>query len=307
MIRTCLLLTIALPASAVSPLLPVARWPLPTTYGVFNHSDHLIRDPPTNRVFASAKNIDTVFVLDGESGALLHALPVHAPQGQGITRGARPLLWVGSDGNGILSAFDLATLDATPVHVLNFSGAPDVGEADDILIDDVTGDVLVAVGDDAAGSTDPAQLATVSAESGQVLARINVPGHIEGFDFLPGTDYIIANIPDAGNIVALLDRHNSSVVATFSLPGGATGNVPLAYDPRRRHVMLGVHNPPSLIVLDLANGGAQVFAGPAPSDLDDSACARFSFFTILFPPTQARFSNPPFPFPFYIVVHYSVV
>ena len=113
------------------PLQPVAKWPLPTTYGVLNHTDHLIHDQ--GHIYASAKNLNIVFVLDEASGAVLRALPVEAPQGQGVTqdRGGRRLLWVGSDNTGILNAFDLATFER--VYALNFSLAPGVGEADDLL------------------------------------------------------------------------------------------------------------------------------------------------------------------------------
>jgi hypothetical protein len=113
------------------PLKALAKWPLPTTFGVLNHTDHLIHDQ--GRVFASAKNLNIVFVLDEASGAVLRALPVEAPQGQGVSQdgSGRRLLWVGSDNNGILNAFDLATFER--VYALNFSLAPGVGEADDLL------------------------------------------------------------------------------------------------------------------------------------------------------------------------------
>ena len=248
---------------AASPLTPTAKWPLPTTYGVFNHSDHLILDASTGRIFASAKNIDVVFVINSTTGAVLHALSVPTPQGQGITRasaGGQRLLWVGSESDGVLRSFDADTF-AGPVHTVDFSS-----DADDILIDDVTGDVLVAAGDD------PAVLATVSASTGVVLSSISVPAHIEGFDFVRGTDLVVANIPDAGSIVVVLDRKNHSIATTITLPSEFKDQVPMAYNSRNQHLMLGVHDPPSLLVLDLARSGAQVFSAPAPVDLDDSAC-----------------------------------
>ena len=125
----------------------------------------------------------------------------------------------------------------------------------------------MSVGDDGASSTDPAMFATVSSRTGQVVSTVALPGHAEGFDFVPGTDLIIANIPDADSLVVVVDRRNSSIVASFKLPQGSADNVPLALDARRRRIMVGCHNPPSLLVLDFE--GAQVFSGPAPVDLDD--------------------------------------
>ena len=230
------------------------------------------RPPPpavTGRLFASAKNINTVFVLNTSSGRLEHALPVHAPQGLRITaKAGSRLLWVGSDDNGILSAYDADSYAL--VATRNFSTAPDSGEADDLLVDPVTQDVLVSVGDDGPDSSDPAAVATVSV-SGALLSSIPVPAHVEGFELVPGTDLILANAPNApaAQRVLVLDRRTRAVRTTYALPPGVSGNVPMAYDARRQHLMLGCHAPPSLVVLDMARGAAQVFAGPAPDDLDD--------------------------------------
>ena len=217
----------------------------------------------------SAKNINIVFVLDIVSGAVLSAIPVHAPQGQGITRkGGRHLLWVGSDDIGVLNAFDMDA-NFAPGYAWNFSQAPEVGEADDSLADPITGDLLVAAGDDAPDSVDPAQLATVDPATGLVTAFTLVPAHVEGFELIPGTDLVVVNTPDANSTIHVLDRKNSSIVQSCSLPAGFADQVPMAYDARRRHVMVGVHAPPALLVLDLGAGCAQVFSGPAPSGLDD--------------------------------------
>ena len=124
-------------------------------------------------------------------------IPVLLPQGLAITRkpGAAPLLWVGSDGDGVLSAFDTATFALK--HTVNFSLAPDVGEADDLQVDDLTQDILVAVGDDGPGSTDPSAIATVDASTGMVTASVATPGHIEGFKLVKGTNLVLANSPHA--------------------------------------------------------------------------------------------------------------
>lgn len=267
-------------AAGVPPLRPVATWPLPTTHGVFNHSDHLLLDAPRGLLFASAKNIDVVFILNATGGAVVDALPVHAPQGLALTQAAggpwagRRLLWVGSDGIGLLSAFDADTLALATT--LNFSTAPGVGEADDLVVDPITQQLLVSAGDDGAGSADPAVLATVDTATGAVTAAVPLPAHLEAFRIVPGTSTVVGNVPDAepSPLVVVVDRAAAggagAVVRTWPLPAGCAGNVPMAYDPDRQHLMLGLHSPPSLLVVDAAAPGwPAVFSSPAPADLDD--------------------------------------
>ena len=268
------------PAAVVeptSPLHPVALWPLPTSFGIFNHSDHLLLDEGAGVLYASAKNIDVVFVLNASDGTVLHALSVHAPQGLALTQApsgqwaGRRLLWVGSDGDGLLSAFDTASLALT--FTANFSRAPSVGEVDDLQVDPVSQQLLLSAGDDGPASTDPAVLATLDSATGGVIASVPLPAHLEAFRVVPGATTLIGNVPDAlpSPLVVVVDRAaGGALVRSWPLPTGCAGNVPMAYDAVRQHLMLGLHTPPSVLVVDVAQPGwPTLFSGPAPADLDD--------------------------------------
>jgi len=260
----------ALPAPP--PLKPLASWPLPTAHGNITHTDHLYISGAT--LYLSAKNVDRVFALSLATGAVLHAVDVHAPQGLGVLGGR---LWVGSDEIGILSAFDLATLKLD--RALNFSNAPDAGEADNIVVDAATGSVLCAVGDDGPGSADPAEIVTVDAATFAVTATVATPEHVEGFAIVAGGDFILANSPgDTDSAVLLIARANSTVVRSWPLAKGVAGNGPLAFDAARQLLMIGLDD--ALLVLDVA-AGAFVFTGAAGvagiDDLNYDAAAGLVF------------------------------
>lgn len=254
-----------------SPLRPVARWPLPAVGGISdNKTDHLLLSRSGDLLYVSAKSINTVFVLNTTDGHVAASLAVQAPQGLGITKiEGQDLLWVGSDGDGALSAFNLTSLER--VHLVNFSLAADVGEADDIVVDDETQEVLVAVGDDGAGSTDPAAVATVDAHSGAVLASVPTPGHIEGFTLVRGTNLVVANSPHADpNAVLLIARNTSSVLHAWPMPAGTGGNTPLALDERTQRLLVGCREPPTLLVLaDLGGGAVLASDTNLVADVDD--------------------------------------
>jgi len=262
-----------LAASASALLAPLAaaqnlpivstQWKLPTTFGAITGFDHSYFDGPSGRLYVSAKNVDQVLVLLGR-GSLLTNISVHAPQGLGVANGR---LFVGSDEIGILNVFDATSY--APLARLNFSNAPDAGEADDIVVAP-NGDILCGVGDDADGSDDPAQLAVVDSQTLAVKARISSAGaHIEGFALAGGgssTD-VMASTPDNKDVVRI-DVAAGKIVARFSLPGDAT---PLAWDSDAELVMAATRKPSAFVVLDVsaAGKGQVVYTHEVADDSDD--------------------------------------
>jgi len=116
-------------------------------------------------------------------------------------------------------------------------------------------------------------LATLDSATGELLASVPLPAHLEAFSIIPGTTTLIGNVPDAqpSPLVVVVDRAAAGkVVLSWPLPAGLAGNVPMAYDAERQHLMLGLHTPPSVLVVDVAQPGwPTLFTGPAPEDLDD--------------------------------------
>jgi len=259
---------------AQSPLKPVVNWTLPDVEGrPVNKTDHLYIDAPANRLFASAKSIDSVFVIDLNSGDVIATIPVHAPQGLGITRNAKgsDLLWVGSDDDGVLSAFDLKANNKLTFSV-NFSApGAESGEADDIEIDELTQAVLVAVGDDGSGSSDPSAIATVDSATGKVVASVATAAHIEGFKLVRGSDILFANSPHAtpNSVLKISRKGSGSILSSWTLPAGTGGNTPIVLDGRGGRLFLGCRTPPMLLVLDSDTGEAVFNSTNMVADNDD--------------------------------------
>jgi hypothetical protein len=262
-------------AAAQSPLKPVAQWPLPKVNGkLLTHTDHLHIDEFNNRLYVSAKNLGTVFVLSLGDGSIIDGITVPNPQGLGISfnggghSSSNDLLWVGSDGSGLFSAFNIST--GSRVFALNFSTTATDGETDDVEVDEFSGEVLVAVGDDGPGSADPSAIAIVDSIKGTVNMQIAMPGHIEGFSLIRGTNMIFANSPHATpNEVLLVARNTSGILARWPLPTGIGGNTPIVWDERERLIYVGCRDPPTLLVLDPATSSVVANSTQFPADNDD--------------------------------------
>jgi hypothetical protein len=299
--RASLLLALLAPRAAAQSLpIKATAWKLPTAFGALKAFDHSYFDAPSGRLYVSAKGVDKVLVLLGK-GSLFANISVHAPQGLGVAGGK---LFVGSDEIGVLNVFDAATY--APLAQLNFSLAPDVGEADDIVVAP-NGDILCAVGDDADGSTDPARLAVVDSKTLAVKGVTSSDGaHIEGFALAAGSSSdVMASTPDK-KVVLRIDAASQKIVARYALPGDAT---PLAWDSanevravrRRRRspsaqvcapfacarcpsltpaascpsrtqvVMVATRKPAAFVVLDVSAAGAGkvVYSHEVADDADD--------------------------------------
>ena len=250
------------PCSAQNLPIKSTAWKLPTAFGALTAFDHSYFDGPSGRLYVSCKGADVVLVLLGR-GSLAANISVHAPQGLGVAGGK---LFVGSDEIGVLNVFDAATY--APLAQLNFSKAPGVGEADDIVVAP-NGDVLCGVGDDADGSDDPAQLAVVDSGSLAVKGLISSRGaHIEGFALAAGSSTdVMANTPDK-KAVLRIDAASLKVVASYDLPGDAT---PLAWDSAHEVVMVATRKPAALVVLDVSAAGAGkvIYSHEVADDADD--------------------------------------
>jgi hypothetical protein len=256
------LLLLARPAAAQNLPIKATVWPLPTTFGALTGFDHSYHEDATGRLFVSAKGVDQVLVLAGR-GSFVGNISVHAPQGLGVANGK---LFVGSDEIGILNVFDAATF--APLARLNFSNAPNAGEADDIVVAP-NGDVLCGVGDDADGSDDPAALAVVDSSTLAVKAVVSSGGaHIEGFALANGSSTdVMASTPDK-KVLLRIDAAARKVVARFALSGEAT---PLAWDSAGEVVMVATRKPAAFVVLDVsvAGAGKVVYSHEVADDADD--------------------------------------
>ena len=263
-VASILLALLAPRAAAQSLPIKATAWKLPTAFGALTAFDHSYFDAPSGRLYVSAKGVDKVLVLLGK-GSLFANISVHAPQGLGVANGR---LFVGSDDIGVLNVFDASSDAYAPLAQLNFSLAPDVGEADDIVVAP-NGDILCAVGDDADGSTDPARLAVVDSKTLAVKGVTSSDGaHIEGFALAAGSSSDVMASTPGKKVVLRIDAASQKIVARYALPGDAT---PLAWDSANEVVMVATRKPAAFVVLDVSAAGAGkvVYSHEVADDADD--------------------------------------
>src|SRR2546425_5704950 len=198
---------VALSGSA-APLRLVQTIPLG---GVEGRIDHMALDASEQRLFLVALGNNTIEVLDLRSGRRVRSLTGFSePQGVGFVP-SPPRLFVANGGDG-----SVTVLDADSLRILRTIPLGD--DADNIRVDEAPGRVYVGFG---GGS-----LATLDAKTGNVLGRVELPGHPESFQLEGGSSRVVVNVPDA-NEVSVVDRDRGRIIAHWRL-GDAKANFPMA-------------------------------------------------------------------------------
>ncbi len=235
-------------AAAQGPLEQIATIPMP---GVKGRIDHFSADVAHHRLFVAALGNDTVEVID--VAANRHEKSLHGfgePQG---------LLYLPESGhlfvaNGSANRVDvLAGESLAPFkHVVNLA------DADNLRIDAAARQVVVGYGSGALRMIDP--------ESAVAVAEVRLAGHPESFQLEERGTRIFVNVPEAGQ-VAVVDRAQARVVATWDVPG-ARANFPMALDETRRRLFVGARAPALMLVYD-TDSGRIVARLPIGADSDD--------------------------------------
>lgn len=95
---------------------------------------------------------------------------------------------------------------------------------------------------------------------------IPLAGHPESFQLEQAGTRIFVNVPAAKH-VAVVDRGQNRIVATWSTPG-ASSNYPMALDEAGHRLFVGARNPAVMLVYDTDNGNV-VGRHPIGEDTDD--------------------------------------
>jgi DNA-binding beta-propeller fold protein YncE len=115
-------------------------------------------------------------------------------------------------------------------------------DADDVRVDERTGQVVVGYGSGG--------LATIDPESHKVVSRVTFKGHPEGFQLIGSKAFV--NVPDDGAILAV-DRDGQRVTARWST-GMHRLNFPMALDPSGRTAVIAYRLPATLARIDTRTG-----------------------------------------------------
>jgi YVTN family beta-propeller protein len=232
-----------------SVLRRVATIPLPGVEGRF---DHLAVDLEDKRLFVAALGNDTVEVIDVARNARAGTIKgLHKPQGVAFIPGARRIAVAGGE-DGTCRFYDGASLQP-------FGSLGGLDDADNVHYDAAAKRVYVGHGGGA--------LAAIDAVTMKKVADIKLDAHPESFRLEEHGARIFANLPDAKNSIAVIDRNQAKVQATWRLKE-AGANFPMWLDEPSRRLFVGCRKPAKLLVLD-TDSGRTVAAVDCVGDTDD--------------------------------------
>ena len=243
---------LAAPARDGIPLRLAATVRLPDVRG---RIDHLDIDVSGKRLFMSALGNDTVEVFDIAANKRIHTIRgLHEPQGVTFAP-ATSRIFVANGDDGTVRMFDGTSYQLLKtVHLAS--------DADDTRLDAAKQQVYVGYGDKG-----NAGLAIFDAAKGDELGTIPLPAHPEGFQLEQKGARIYVNIPEANNVIEVVDRSARQIIATWKL-GGAKDNFPMALDEADHRLFIVCRAPAELLALD-ANSGKILARVPSVEHADD--------------------------------------
>jgi len=242
----------AVPEPPAPPLVPKGAVELS---GVEGRIDHLAVDLARERVYVAALGNDSVEVVDLKTATRLHS--IRGPrEPQGIVYLAdRDQVVVASGGAGTCDVYDASTLE--PVTRLAVGD-----DADNLRYDPRLERLYVGYG----GS-----IGIVDVELWEVVDRIPLDGHPEGFQIDADDGRVFVNVPGAHE-VAVIGLAGHEVLARWKIDE-ARANFPMALVPTGAApegglVLLGCRTPARLLLRSAATGGA-LGAPELSGDCDD--------------------------------------
>ena len=226
--------------------------PLPNVHGRIDHFDV---DLAGQRLFMSALGNNMLEVFDLRTNKLIHTVrSLHEPQGVTYAPESNRIFVANGD-DGTVRMFDGSTYQL--LKVVHFSS-----DADDTRYDPVTQHVFVGFGDEG-----NAGLGILDGATGNVVETIKLPGHPESFQMEKSGPRMFVNIPSVGNTIAVVNRNQRKIVATWTLEG-AQDNFPMALDEADHRLFIDCRTPPEVLVLD-TDSGRIVSRVPSVSHADD--------------------------------------
>lgn len=242
------------------PLKLIASIPLPTLHdGDF---DHFAVDLKGQRLFLTAEENGKVEILDAKSNKLIHTIDdLKAPHSI-VYRPDRNKLFI-VDGD----ASEIKIYDATTYQKIG--QIPLRIDCDSMAYDPKTHDMYVVDGGREA-HTPYSYISVVNTDTEKKVRDIKINSNrVEALALEHSGNRLYANLT-GNNAVAVIDRTNGALIATWALPAGDKQNVPLAFDEPHHRLFVVTRLPGKLIVLDSTSG--KVIADmPAVGFADDEA------------------------------------
>jgi DNA-binding beta-propeller fold protein YncE len=213
--------------------------------------DHLAVDVGRQRLFVAELGNNSVAVVDLSAGSLMRTLGgLKKPQGVAYVK-STDTLYVANAGDGSVQLFQGPDLVA--------SGRIELGEdADNIRVDENSGNVFIGYGRGALAVIDPIRRAKI--------ADIPLPAHPEGFQIAASGAQIFINLPELRQI-AMVDAQERKVRVTWAI-NDRQQNFPMAIDEDRERVLVAFRHPATIAAFAVRDGS---LAGSVEScgDADD--------------------------------------
>jgi hypothetical protein len=225
------------PTLAAEPPAPLVRERTIALNNVTGRIDHLAADLSRKRLFVAELGNGTVDAIDMAGGAVVRRIKgLKEPQGVAYAPAA-DVLAAANAGDGTVHLFRAAELSP--------AGTIDLGDdADNIRLDERTGNLVVGYGTGGLAVIDPAK--------GVLLQRVSLPAHPEGFQLDPDKRRAFVNLPDAHQI-AVVDLDAGRQISRWQMPGFAA-NFPMALDAARNSAAVVFRKPPRLVTFDVSTG-----------------------------------------------------
>lgn len=243
---------VSLAAQETSPLRLIQTIPMPNVAGRIDHFDV---DVEGHRLFMSAVGNNTLEVFDLRANKLIRTVPgLHEPQGVTFVPQFNRVIVCNST-DGTCDIFDSQTYST--LKVVHFSS-----DADDTRYDAASRQVIVGYGD-----APNAGLGILDGSTGNLVGGIKLPAHPESFQLEQSGPRIFVNIPEAGEVIDVVNRAERKVIAKWTL-GGAGGNFPMALDEKDHRLLVACRRPAEMLVLDTDSGKIMAHV-PCAGDADD--------------------------------------
>jgi YVTN family beta-propeller protein len=207
--------------------------------GVEGRIDHLAIDLSGKRLFVAALGNNTLEVVDLSSLSVAASiLGLSEPQGVAFIAESNKL-YVANGGNGKCNVYDGSTYALLKRLDLG-------GDADNMHYAAAGRQLVVSAGNG---------LSFINTASDEIVGRVELPGHPEGFALEQNGPRIFANVPLSRGRVFAVDRERAVTLGAWRAGGffsNLFSNFPLSLDDANKLLFVGTRTPARLAVMSAA-------------------------------------------------------
>jgi len=254
----CFALITAAGAQQKEPLKLLHSIPVPGLHdGDF---DHFVVDLPGTRLFATAEENSKVLVFDLRTNKLIHSLDdLKAPHSMAYRGDLKKLFVV--DG-------DLGEIKIYNTDTYKPEGTIKVREGADSSTYDPSTKYLYVVNGGKDAKLPNAYISIIDTTTGKQIADVKMDtDDVEAMALEKSGPRLFADLRGS-NAVAVLDRKDNKVVATWPIAEQGKKPTTIAYDEANHRLFVGTRDPGKLLVLD-SESGKLITSLPAVAMVDD--------------------------------------